>query len=79
MIIIYSQDETIVRADVMAARDDMIRIYGKKLGEKAFATLKAAPVGTSYRKNGGPLIRLVSDDDAEKIISKEESIGMLRR
>lgn len=71
MIVIYTQDETIIRKDADAAKKDLIDLYGAKLGEEAYAAVKDARVGASYRKNGGPLVRVVTKEQAAEIREKE--------
>ena len=52
-------------------------IYGEKLGKEAYDAVKGARDGASYRKYGGPLVRVVSKDRAEMIRQKETAIGMM--
>lgn len=77
MIVIYTQDNTIIRKDADAARDDLLGLYGEKLGAEAYAAVKNARIGAAYRKYGGPLVKVVGEEDAGKIRDKEEKIGML--
>lgn len=77
MIVIYTQDETIIKDDADAAKRDLIRVYGKKLGAEAYAAVKNGRKGTAYRKYGGPLVKVVSKEDADYIQMREEDIGML--
>lgn len=77
MIVIYTQDETIIRNNADATKSDLVSLYGAKLGEEAYAAVKDARVGASYRKNGGPLVRVVTKEKAAEIQEKETSIGML--
>lgn len=78
MIIIYTQDETIIRKDADAAKGVLASVYGEKLGAEAYAAVKNAREGTSYRKNGGPLVRVVSKEEAAEIREKETAIGMMQ-
>lgn len=77
MIIIYTQDNTIIRENADAARGDLISLYGEKLGAEAYAAVRNGRIGTAYRKYGGPLVKVVSREDAEHIRAKEEKIGMI--
>lgn len=77
MLVIYTQDATYIKSDVIDAYETMVEVYGEKLANEAYDKLKDAPVGFSFRKNGGPLIKLVSKQDAVVIRQKEQEIGML--
>ncbi len=44
---------------------------------EAYDTVKNAREGASYRKNGGPLVRVVSKEKAAEIREKETAIGMM--
>ena len=77
MIVIYTQDETFLREDADDAKSILSSVYGEKLGEEAYATVKDAPIGMSYRKNGGPLVCVVTKEQVAKIREKEEAIGMM--
>ncbi len=76
MILIYGQDETIIRNNADAAKNDLIRLYGEKLGLEAYAVVKNGRIGAVYRKYGGPLVRVVSSKEAEVISEKEKQIGI---
>lgn len=76
MIVIYTQDETYIRNDADAAKSVLYTVYGEKLGEEAYATVKKGRDGMSYRKNGGPLVRVVTEERAKEIREKETAIGM---
>ena len=76
MIIVYTQDETYIRDNADAAKSVLLSVYGEKLGEEAYATVKKGRNGTSYRKNGGPLVRVVTEEQAKEIREKENAIGM---
>ena len=78
MIIIYTQDETIIRKDADAAKGVLASVYGEKLGAEAYTALKNAREGASYRKNGGPPVRVVSKEEAAEIREKETAIGMMQ-
>lgn len=78
MIIIYTQDFTAIKADIIQAREVLLSVYGDKLGQEVYEKLKNSPIGTGYQKYGGPLIKVVSKKDAESIREKELAIGMLR-
>ena len=78
MIVIYTQDETFIRKDADAAKGVLTSVYGEKLGAEAYVTMKNAREGASYRKNGGPLVRVVSKEQAEDIRAKETAIGMMK-
>jgi len=75
MIVIYTQDNTIIKKDADAAKGDLISLYGEKLGAEAYAAVKNGRIGAAYRKYGGPLIKVVSKEDAEQIRVKEDTIS----
>ena len=77
MVVIYTQDQTYIRNDADAAKSVLLSVYGEKLGMEAYAAMKNARAGASYRKNGGPLVRAVSDEQAAEIREKEKAIGMM--
>lgn len=77
MIVIYTQDETYIRNDADTAKAILTSVYGEKLGEEAYAAVKDAREGTSYRKYGGPLVRVVTKEQATEIHEKETVIGMM--
>lgn len=77
MIVIYTQEETYIRKDADAAKGVLMSIYGEKLGAEAYSAVKDAREGKSYRKNGGPLIRVVTKEQAAVICKKETAIGMM--
>ena len=47
------------------------------MGREAYETVKGARVGVSYRKNGGPLVRVVSPEMATEIQRKETAVGLM--
>ena len=75
MIVIYTQDKTFIRNDADTARVVLLSVYGEKLGAEAYDTVKNAREGASYRKHGGPLVRVVSKERAAEIREKETAIG----
>lgn len=77
MIVVYTQDETYIRDDADEARAILTSVYGEKLGEEAYVVVKDAPNGMSYRKNGGPLVCVVTKKQAAEIREKEVAIGMM--
>ena len=77
MIVIYTQDNTIIRENIEEARADLIGLYGEKLGTEAYIKLKNCRIGYSYRKNGGPLVKVVTKEQATKICEEERAIGMI--
>ena len=77
MIVIYTQDKTYIRNNAAAARSILLDIYGEKLGEEAYHTGNKARIGTAFRKNGGPLVQVVSKESAAEIREKEIAIGMM--
>jgi len=77
MIVIYAQDTTIIRDDADAAKGDLISLYGGKFGNEAYASVKNGRIGTSFRKYGGPLVLVVTREQATEIHKKEKSIGMI--
>lgn len=74
MIVIYTQDETYIRNDADAAREDLVNLYGEKLGAEAYAAVKSGRNGSTYRKYGGPLVRVVTKEEAEEIRIREQLI-----
>ena len=76
MIVIYTQENTIIRNGANAAKRDLISLYGEKLGEEAYAAVKNGRIGAVYQKYGGPLVKVVSKGDAKEIREKEVRIGM---
>ncbi len=78
MIVIYTQDATYIKNDADAAKTTLLAVYGEKLGMEAYATVKNAWEGVSYRKNGGPLVRVVMEEEkVTEIREKEMVIGMM--
>ena len=77
MIVIYTQDYTIIKNDADDAREDLISLYGEKLGAEAYAAVQKGRIGASYRKYGGPLVKVINTDEAKLIKTKEISIGMM--
>lgn len=77
MVVIYTQNETIIRDSADAAKADLISVYGDKLGIEAYKAVDKAPSGASFRKNGGPLVQVVDKEKAEWIRAKEIAIGMM--
>lgn len=77
MIVIYTQDKTFIRKDADAAKDVLMSVYGEKLGADAYSAVKDAQEGASYRKNGGPLVQVVTKEQAAVIREKETAIGMM--
>lgn len=77
MIVVYTQDRTYITKDADSAKDILILLYGLKVGREAYETVKGARVGVSYRKNGGPLVRVVSPEMATEIQRKETALGLM--
>lgn len=77
MIIIYTQNETFIRNDAEDAKSILLSEYGHKLGLEAYSAVKNGREGMTYRKNGGPLVAVVSKEQCEIIREKEMAIGML--
>ena len=77
MIVIYTQNGTYIRTDADTAKCVLISVYGEKLGEEAYVAVKDARVGASYRKYGGPLIRVVTEEQVEEIRIKEAAIEQM--
>ncbi len=71
MIAIFSQDGTWIHNDADDAKDRLVELYGDRLGLMAFTCIKGAPVGASFRKNGGPLVQVVDKEKAAWILGKE--------
>lgn len=76
MIAIYTQDGTLIRKDAENAKKDLVGLYGEKLGIEAYNVIKSGHIGASYRKYGGPLIKVISQERAEEIKKKELAGGM---
>ena len=76
MIVIYTQDETIIRDSADAAKYDLIRLYGEKLGTEAYAAVREGRLGTAYRKYGGPLVKVIDCKEGIAIRDKEKSVDM---
>ena len=55
----------------------MITVYGEKLGEEAYVAVKNGRIGASYRNNGGPLVRVITEKQAAEIREKEIAAGMM--
>lgn len=77
MIVVYSQDRTYIAKDADSAKDILVLLYGSKLGREAYETVKGARVGVSYRKNGGPLVRVVTQETAMEVQRKESAVGLM--
>ena len=77
MIVIYTHDNTIIKDNADAARGDLINLYGEKLGAEAYVAVKNARIGATFRKYGGPLVKVVGTEDAKAIHKKETEIGMM--
>ena len=77
MVVVYTQEETIIKESADAVKNDLIRLYGEKLGIEAYAAVKNGRNGTTYRKYGGPLIKVVTKEQALVINEKETAIGMM--
>lgn len=77
MIVIYTQDKTYIKRDAEDARTVLNEVYGNKLGIEAYNAIKDGRDGTAYRKNGGPLIQVVSREKADQIREKEIVIEMM--
>ena len=78
MVVIYTQDETYIRSNADEAKSLLASVYGEKLGTEAYEAVKNGRDGVSYRKNGGPLVQVVTDKKAEEIQMKEFAIGMIK-
>lgn len=77
MIVIYSQDKTYIEENIENAKNILVEIYGIKLGSEAYSKLVNASIGTSYRKNGGPLVEVIDKEKAEWIKKKETQLGLM--
>ncbi len=77
MIVIYSQDKTIIRKNAEDAKGKLLELYGEKLGMEAYKAVNRAPVGASYRKYGGPLVQVVTKEKAEWIRDKEKQVSSI--
>lgn len=71
MIVIYTQDKTLTRKNADDAKDIFVfRLWGETW-KRGISNSKQSPVGTAYRKNGGPLVQVVTKEKAEWIERKE--------
>ncbi len=77
MIVIYTQDEAYIYKDAKDAKNKLIDLYGGKLGTEAYKALETARQGYAFRKYGGPLVQVVSEEKSEWIREKENRIGNL--
>lgn len=77
MVVIYSMDKTTIWNNLNDAKEAIIDVYGKKIGDEALARLKGQREGASFQKYGGPLIQIVAPNKAKIIRNKEKSIGMM--
>ena len=77
MIVVYTQDGTYIRKDADTAKDVLVSVYGEKLGTEAYTAIKSARSGASYRRHGGPLVRVVTEEQAAEICEKEAAAEML--
>ncbi len=77
MIVVYTQDGTYISNDADTAKDVFVSVYGEKLGTEAYTAIKDARPGASYRRHGGPLVRVVTEEQAAKIREKEAAVGRL--
>jgi hypothetical protein len=75
VIAIFSQDGTWVHNDAEEAKARLLEIYGEKLGQMAYDSVKRAPVGTAFRRNGGPLVQVVDKEKAAWIREKEAALA----
>ena len=46
MIVIYTQDKTVIRKDADAAKEDLASLYGEKLGAEAYSVVENGRIGT---------------------------------
>lgn len=72
MIIIYDMENTYFSKSSDEAKLLLLELYGNKLGEEAYAFLKKAPVGSSYRRHGGPLVKIVGEEEWLKALELEK-------
>lgn len=77
MVVIYTQDGTLIHRDADSAKKRFLRLYGRKFGIEAYNAVMGGRAGTSYRKYGGPLIRVVTAEEAGKTAVLERRAGML--
>ena len=77
MIVIYEQEKTYLKKSINDAKDTIIALYGEKLGKEAIYDLRHERIGASWRRNGGPLIRVVDKEKADWIREKETAIDMM--
>ena len=74
MIVVYMPDETRMYENAEEARIPLLEIYGSKLGKSAYDTVLQ---GKNFRENGGPLVKIVNQEEAKLVREKEVSIGMM--
>lgn len=77
MVVIYTQDGTLIHRDADSAKEDLLRLYGKKFGIEAYNAVMGGRAGTLYRKYGGPLIKVVTAEEAGKTAALERRAGMM--
>lgn len=77
MIIIFDQNKTYIKNNLREASELIKTIYGEKLGLEAIKALNNECIGSSWRKNGGPLIQIVNKEKANWIREKETAIDMM--
>lgn len=75
MIAIFSQDGTRDHNNAEEAKARLLEIYGEKLGQMAYDSVKRAPVGTAFRRNDGPLVQVVDKEKAAWIREKEAALA----
>ncbi len=74
MIAIFSQEGTWIHKDADDARARLIELYGSKLGLMAYERLRDAPLGSSFRENGGALVQVIDKEKASWFMEKEAII-----
>ena len=77
MIVIYTQDETYIKDNADVALPILNSIYGEKLAQEAYNTIRNGRIGTIYRKYGGPRVEVVSEERGEWIREREREISRL--
>ena len=45
MIVIYTQENTIIKNDADTAKGELINLYGEKLGVEAYVAVKGGKIG----------------------------------
>ena len=82
LIWIFEKNQNDVFVTLEEARETILRLCGSRLGEEALKELEGAKAGTFFRKEGSPLIKVVTEETGNYIrlrqrlgIKKKENSG----